>query len=60
MRPKLTTVRTDGGGAGDGGGGLCAAGRGLGLQHEGGNREGITVVLAVGEQLGQMKKKLQK
>jgi hypothetical protein len=46
MRPKLTTVRTGGGGASDGGG--------LGLQHEGGDREGITVVLAAGEQLGQM------
>ena len=49
MRPKLTTVRTGGGGDDDGGD--------LGLQHEGGDREGITVVLAAGEQLGQMIKK---
>ena len=46
MRPKLTTVRTGGGGADDGGG--------HGQQHEGGDREGITVVLAAGEQLVQM------
>ena len=46
MRPKLTTVRTGGGGADDGGN--------LSLHQEGGDREGITVVLAAGEQLGQL------
>ena len=46
MRTKLTTVRTGGGGADDGGN--------LSLHQEGGDREGITVVLAAGEQLGQL------